>query len=960
MNYNKDLPEILATDFKRKWNDFCIASDKAKITILKDQEFLTEIKQVFTFSDFVAVSCTRNPEMISDLIENGDLYQQYSSDTYSDKLKITLAGIKKDLELERTLRLFRTREMVRIAWRDLTGLAGLSETMSDLSALADACIDHTLSILYDRLCTEFGIPTGSGDLPLRLVVIGMGKLGGHELNFSSDVDLIFAFAEQGKTSQGPKSISNEKFFLKLCRQLIKIIGRVTSDGFVFRVDTRLRPFGENGPLCMSFDSMEQYYQRQGREWERYAWIKARAVAGDIEAGEELLEKLNPFIYRRYLDYGVFESLRDMKKKISLEVKRKGLKEDIKLGSGGIREIEFFGQIFQLIRGGVVPALQERRIERVIKILAEENYFPRNVCDELLQAYDFLRMVEHRLQEFNDQQTHKIPSDMVGRERLAVSLGFNSYEIFSEQLKYHRTNVHTHFMALLETRDSKEKDKRVTDELGNLWLGLADDEHSVEILLNAGYRRPERVISLLDHLRNDPATRALSSEGRNRLDNLMPLILKEIGAVDQPDSTLNRVVDLIKTIERRTCYLALLIENPAALTHLVKLSCASPLITSLLAAHPVLFDELLDTRTLYVPPKKDELDAELKKKLEQVDTHELEYCIEQLCIFKQANTLRVAAADVTGSLPLMRVSDHLSYIAETLLNEVVEIAWTYLVEKHGTPTCLLNGKKCDRGFVVIAYGKLGGIELGYASDLDLVFLHAGSKGQTTGGMRQIDNAQFFSRLGQRVVHILTAHTRAGNLYEIDMRLRPSGSSGVLVSQIESFSDYQHKNAWTWEHQALARARAICGDIHLMEHFNQVQKKVLLLPRDKTKLQGEVCDMRERIRKEGLMPKPGIFNIKQGRGGIVDIEFLVQYLVLLNSNKYPELLKFTDNVRQIQSLNETKVIDEYTANLLRHAYLIFRAVAHRFSLQEKPAEVPEDKFYRLQQKVIEIWKTYMEIK
>ncbi|NNL41544.1 MAG: bifunctional [glutamate--ammonia ligase]-adenylyl-L-tyrosine phosphorylase/[glutamate--ammonia-ligase] adenylyltransferase, partial [Desulfobacterales bacterium] len=625
MNYNKDLPEILATDFKRKWNDFCIASDKAKITILKDQEFLTEIKQVFTFSDFVAVSCTRNPEMISDLIENGDLYQQYSSDTYSDKLKITLAGIKKDLELERTLRLFRTREMVRIAWRDLTGLAGLSETMSDLSALADACIDHTLSILYDRLCTEFGIPTGSGDLPLRLVVIGMGKLGGHELNFSSDVDLIFAFAEQGKTSQGPKSISNEKFFLKLCRQLIKIIGRVTSDGFVFRVDTRLRPFGENGPLCMSFDSMEQYYQRQGREWERYAWIKARAVAGDIEAGEELLEKLNPFIYRRYLDYGVFESLRDMKKKISLEVKRKGLKEDIKLGSGGIREIEFFGQIFQLIRGGVVPALQQRRIERVIKILAEENYFPRNVCDELLQAYDFLRMVEHRLQEFNDQQTHKIPSDMVGRERLAVSLGFNSYEIFSEQLKYHRTNVHTHFMALLETRDSKEKDKRVTDELGNLWLGLADDEHSVEILLNAGYRRPDRVISLLDHLRNDPATRALSSEGRNRLDNLMPLILKEIGAVDQPDSTLNRVVDLIKTIERRTCYLALLIENPAALTHLVKLSCASPLITSLLAAHPVLFDELLDTRTLYVPPKKDELDAELKKKLEQVDTHELEYC-----------------------------------------------------------------------------------------------------------------------------------------------------------------------------------------------------------------------------------------------------------------------------------------------------------------------------------------------
>jgi glutamate-ammonia-ligase adenylyltransferase len=322
MKHLKELPEILAADFKRKLDAFFIASDKANITITKDPGFLKELKQVFTFSDFVAVSCTRNPEMLAGLIESGDLHRRYSSDSYSDKLKISLAGIREDLTLERALRLFRTREMVRIAWRDLTGLADLAETMSDLSAFADACIDHTLSILYDRQCTEFGIPTGSDNLPLRLIVIGMGKLGGHELNFSSDVDLIFAFAEQGKTKQGPKSISNEEFFLRLCRQLIRIIGKATPDGFVFRVDTRLRPFGENGPLCMSFDAMEQYYQRQGREWERYAWIKARVVAGDKEAGKQLLEKLKPFIYRRYLDFGVFESLRDMKKKITIEVKRK--------------------------------------------------------------------------------------------------------------------------------------------------------------------------------------------------------------------------------------------------------------------------------------------------------------------------------------------------------------------------------------------------------------------------------------------------------------------------------------------------------------------------------------------------------------------------------------------------------------------------------------------------------------
>jgi len=958
MKHLKKLPEILTADFERKWNAFCIESEKADISLPENPEFLKTLKRVFTFSDFVAVSCTRNPEMLTGLIKSGDLQQRYSPDTYNYKIKTSLIEAKNDNTLEQILRRFRTREMVRIAWRDLTGLADLAGTMSDLSALADACIDHTLSILYDRQCTEFGIPTGSDNLPLRLIVIGMGKLGGHELNFSSDVDLIFAFAEQGKTKQGTKSINNEEFFLRLCRQLIRIIGRATPDGFVFRVDTRLRPFGENGPLCMSFDAMEQYYQRQGREWERYAWIKARVVAGDKKAGKQLLEKLKPFIYRRYLDFGVFESLRGMKKNISLEVKKKGMKEDIKLGPGGIREIEFFGQVFQLIRGGVIPALQERRIEKVLIILALESYFPKNVCDELLLAYEFLRKTEHRLQEFSDQQTHKLPSDPVDRERLAASMGFDSYKIFGEHLEKHTKNVHAHFTALLETKDSKEKNERASDELGSIWLGLTEYEHSGQILFNAGYSRPDEVIRLLDHLRNDLATRALSTEGRRRLDKLVPLVLKEISTVEQPDITLNRIVDLIKTIERRTSYLALLIENPSALTHLVKLSCASPLITSLLADHPVLLDELLDTRTFYVPPQKDELSAELKKKLEQVNTHELEYQIEQLCIFKQANTLRVAAADVTGSLPLMRVSDHLSYIAETVLNEVVDLAWNHLIEKHGTPTCLLDGKKCDRGIVVIAYGKLGGIELGYASDLDLVFLHAGSGRQTTGGIQPIDNAQFFARLGQRVVHILTAHTRAGNLYEIDMRLRPSGSSGVLVSQIEAFSEYQHKSAWTWEHQALIRARAICGDIHLIEHFNNVRKEVLFGPKDNTRLRGEVSDMRERLRKERLKPKPGIFNIKQDRGGIVDIEFLVQYLVLLNSNKYPELLKWTDNVRQIQSLTESKVIDEYTAYLLRHAYLIFRAVAHKFSLREEHAEVPEDKFYRLQEKIIKIWKVFME--
>ena len=959
MKHFSKLPEVLDTDFKNKWDAFCIASEKANLSFPDDPAFLGALKRVFIFSDFVAGFCTRNPELLADLIESNDLHRLYPLDTYSNKLKTSLAGIKEEATLERTLRFFRTREMVRIAWRDLAGLADLSETMSDLSYFADACIDQALSILYGLQCAKYGIPSVTGGLQQQLAVIGLGKLGGQELNFSSDVDLIFAYPEAGET-KGSKPISNDEFFLRLCRWLIKIIGKTTSDGFVFRVDTRLRPFGENGPLCMSFDAMERYYQREGREWERYAWIKARVVAGDKEAGGHLLKRLNPFIYRRYLDFGAFESLRDMKEKISLEVKRKGMKENIKLGPGGIREIEFFGQIFQLIRGGVVPALRERRIEKVLRTLASEKYFQQNVCDKLIEAYDFLRKTENRLQESYDQQTHQIPSDPLDKDRLAVSMGFSSYKSFKENLDRHRKNVHTHFMALLETKDSEEQNEKTVREFSSIWHDLAGAEQGRRILSDAGYDKPDDVIHLLDHLRNDTATRALSIEGRNRLDKLIPLALKEISVTEHPDITLNRIIDLIKAIERRTCYLALLLENSSALTHLVKLSSASPLITSLLARHPVLLDELLDPRTLYVPPEKDELDSELKKKLGQINSSELEYQIEQLCIFKQVNTLRVASADVTGSLPLMRVSDHLSYIAETVLSEVVDLAWNHLVEKHGTPICLLDGKEYDRGFAVVAYGKLGGIELGYASDLDLVFLHAGADGHTRGNLKPIDNSQFFARLGQRVVHILTAHTRVGILYEADMRLRPSGSSGLLVSQVEAFKEYQLKEAWTWEHQALIRARAVCGDDNLIERFEKTRKEVLARTRNKAELQKQVLEMRERMRRELLKPEPGIFNLKQGRGGIVDIEFLVQYLVLLNSQKYPELLTWTDNVRLIQTLAETKVIDEYTAYLLRHAYLIFRAVAHKLSLQEKPAGVPEDKFQKLQEKTGKIWKAFMESK
>jgi glutamate-ammonia-ligase adenylyltransferase len=787
--------------------------------------------------------------------------------------------------------------------------------------------------------------------------LGLGKLGARELNFSSDVDLIFAYPQTGSTSGNEQSTGNEDFFTRLSRRLIKVIGQPTADGFVFRVDARLRPFGESGPLTMDFDAMEQYYQQQGREWERYALIKARAVAGDIDAGKRLLEKLHPFIYRRYLDYSAFESLREMKQMIARDVKRKGMDSNIKLGPGGIREIEFFGQMFQLIRGGVTPALQDTAIINVLKALESEHHIPPGVCDELIDAYMFLRHTENRLQAFSDQQTHQLPSVDNDRLRLAAAMGFNDLEPFISELNRHRQVVHAHFQMLLESSDAEEHQNEADAPMDAIWQDGAGTRSIDEILLQMGYQQPQEVRQLLEYLRNAPETKSLSSRGRQRLDKLVPRFLKEIGLQKNSLETLRRVVDLIKTIERRTSYLALLVENPTALTHLVKLSNASPWIATFLARHPVLLDELLDPRTLYLPPQKKEMKSGLRQRLAQVPLEDLEYQIEQLCIFKQVNVLRVATADVTGTLPLMRVSDYLSEIAECILGEVVDLAWNHLVAKHGTPVCRLGNKACGQGFAVIAYGKLGGLELGYGSDLDLVFLHAGTQEQTSGGKTAIDSAQFFNRLGQRVIHILTSHTRAGKAYEIDTRLRPSGSSGILVSHIDAFGSYQLEEAWTWEHQALIKARPVCGDDVLAGRFETIRRNVLARRRSREKLTAEVAKMRERMRKELLKSEKGILDLKQAPGAMVDIEFLVQFLVLLHSHKYSGLLKWTDNVRLIQALIETGAMDEYTAHVLKHAYLIYRAAAHQLSLQEKPAKIPRKDFSLLQQRVQEIWQAFI---
>jgi glutamate-ammonia-ligase adenylyltransferase len=596
------LPDILVQDLESKWEALEQSCAQHKINLPQDPQILQVLQRVLAFSDFVAENCIRHPALISDLIERGDLRRSYSQQHFSDTLKTVLINVKNEAALIQNLRVFRRREMTRIAFRDLAGWSNLAETVTDLTNLADTCLEQTALILYDWLSEKFGAPTAEDGSPQSLVILGLGKLGARELNFSSDIDLIFTYPKAGHTRGTPQSISTDDFFTRLGRQLIKVISQPTAEGFVFRMDMRLRPYGENGPLVMHFDALENYFEQQGREWERYALIRARIVAGDKKSGDYLLERLNPFIYRRYLDYGAYDSLREMKQMISLEVKRKGMKHNIKLGRGGIREIEFFGHMFQLIRGGVTPDLQQRSIQKVLKILARDNHIPSEVSDELMAAYVFLRNTEHRLQEFTDQQTHDLPMNDLDQARLAASMGFTDTIKFLSQLDQHRNNVHCHFKILLEAKDSESKQPNLEEQLQGIWQGLIGDNPAEEILASVGFEKPREVLQLLDYLRNSIGSNRLGDKGRRRLEKLIPQVLIEVGGGNRSEVVLGRIIDLIKSIGGRVSYFALLLENPMVLTHLIQLAGASPWIASFLAQHPVLLDELLDPRTLYIPPE----------------------------------------------------------------------------------------------------------------------------------------------------------------------------------------------------------------------------------------------------------------------------------------------------------------------------------------------------------------------
>lgn len=917
------------------------------------------VLRVFACSDFIAMNFIRHAVVVADLLDSGDLAVTYGGDDARARVARVVTDVANETVLAQQLRRVRRREMLRIAWRDLTGAAQLDETLHDLSALADACLDAALIHLERFATTLWGTPTTARGEAQRLCVIAMGKLGARELNFSSDIDLILAYPEEGETRDGPRQTSNSEYFIRLSQQLINALNQSTADGFVFRVDVRLRPFGDSGPLAMDFDAMEQYYQEHGREWERYALIKARICAGDRAGGERLFATLTPFVYRRYLDFGAFESLREMKNMIAQEVRRKGLANNVKLGAGGIREVEFIGQAFQLIRGGRQPALRERQIQKVLDLLLDGRYLPDHVVRELHDAYVFLRNSEHRIQQYADQQTHHLPADETGRARQAYAMGFADWPAYEAVLRKHMQRVHGHFDQVFAAPQTDTTGNDRATEIADVWAGDVVGESADRVLTTLGYTDTAGAQEALSQLRRSSAFRNLGQNGQQRMNQLIPLALGAAGGTAHAAETLQRVLRLIEAIARRTAYLSLLVENPMALSQLVKLCSASPWIAELLSRHPVLLDELLDPRVLYAPPDAAALRTELAQRLSVLTHDDLEQQMETLRQFKQANVLRVAAADIADALPLMEVSDHLSWIAETVVSAAVDIAWRELAERHGVPVCSLDGAACEQGFAVIAYGKLGGLELGYSSDLDLVFLYATpDDAQLTPGDKPIQSSVFFSRLGQRIIHILTAHTPSGILYEVDLRLRPSGASGLLVSPIAAYADYQQTEAWTWEHQALVRARPIVGDAIVVQRFAAIRQAALTRPRDLATLRSEVRDMREKMRASFKPIGNHQFDLKQGPGGIVDIEFLVQFGVLAFSGEHSALLDYTDNIRLLDELAKAGKLSVAEARWLSDAYRTYRARQHKLALLSVPAIVDGAEYEAQRAGVVGAWQRILE--
>ncbi len=930
--------------------------------------YRAELTRVVACSEFVAAALIQDPGALAWLARYDEPREVLAAQATYEREVATAHTIE---EAQRLLRVWRRRVMVRIAWRDIVGRAGVRETLWATSDFADASIRAAAMAAQRDLCGVFGTPRDANGEAVPFVVLGMGKLGGRELNFSSDIDLLFLFSQPG-TTDGAREIDNEEYFNRLGRHLIRLLDARTDDGFVFRVDMRLRPFGDSGPLVVSLDALEDYLQQHGRDWERYAWIKARPILGADTYAATYRDCVRPFVYRRYLDFGVFESLRDMKALIAREVSRRELERHLKLGAGGIREIEFIAQSFQLVRGGSDLRLQNASLLEVLPVLAGSKLLPADAMAELTEAYLVLRKAENGLQMMRDAQTHTLPEELSDWARLALMMGASGdtdaggdsgasgeAEV-GPRIEFARQATARHFAALVFGADSAP---RLGGENSFGWLA-SDEIHVEQELVASGFPPAEAppVAVLLETYRQAAPYRRLDETGRRRLHLILGRLMKAAALRPAPAVMVERVLRVLEAIGARASYLALLVEQPAALDRLVEVCGISGFLAHQIAGFPLLLDELIDAKAFNELPTRAGFVRELAARTEQMPADDPERQVEALRQFQKVAVFSVALADLTGRLPLMKVSDRLTDIAELIVQCCMDLAWQQMTDTYGAPLCGKEpaGLRPVR-WAAAAYGKLGGLELGYGSDLDLVFLHdSGGDIQATQGSRSIDNVVFFLRLGQRVVHLLTMHSAAGRLYEVDTRLRPNGKGGFLVTGIDAFERYQREEAWTWEYQALLRARAVAGDSRLCARFETVRLETLQRAVHRDTLRSDVAEMRERMRRELSKAGANQFDIKQDQGGIADIEFLVQYWVLEAAQRHPELLTYTDNIRQLEGLARVGVVDGATAQWLMDAYRGYRAVLHLLSLEgqgERVVEAADHAVTRL--RIGEIWRSVFDL-
>ena len=834
-----------------------------------------------------------------DLLPANSVFVPFSADEMRSRL--ASAGTMDETELMRALRDLRKRVMLRMIVRDLGGLASLDEIMTTASTLADIAISEAVRILEQSQAREIGVPIGSETgTPQKLHVVGMGKLGGGELNVSSDIDLIFVYPEDGET-RGARSMSNHEYFIRMGQRLIAMLHELTADGYVFRVDMRLRPFGGEGPLACSFSMLENYFITHGRAWERYAWIKARVICGDREA--EITDLVRPFVYRRHLDYSAFDSLRELHQEIRREVERRDILDNIKLGPGGIREVEFIAQLFQLIHGGRDAALRAAPTMTVLPLLAVRNFLPPATVRKITDAYVYLRNLEHRLQYLDDRQTQTMPTNDEDCALIAAEMGNPDMAALRAQLDHHRDNVTRQFVDLFaETNTDPHR-------LSDVWRD-GDTEQQCRLLADTGYREPSRTLARITAFRTGSRIQQMPETSRLRMEKLVPLVVETAARLPYPDDTLARMISLLESISRREAYLALLLQYPQTIERAARLASASPWAANYLARNPILLDELHDTAALYKAPEWKHLATILRRQIDDV-AGDTEREMDVMRHFKHSQTMRLIAQDLSGQLALESLSDYLSELADRILSEVLRIVWRGLRNLH----------RDQPRFAVIGYGKLGGKELGYASDLDLIFLYQDEKPEA---------AENYARLAQRLNNWMTTLTAAGALYETDLRLRPDGISGLLVSSLDGYTEYQHHKAWVWEHQALTRARFVAGDDKIGHQFEAIRIEVLRQRRDLAQLRAEVVAMRDKM----LSAHPNdstLFDIKHDRGGLIDVEFIVQYLVLGYSSQFPELTRNAGNLALLKVASRLGLITEMEAQAAHDAYRRLREMQHALRLQ-----------------------------